>query len=329
MPALIIKNKIYGDFKITEPILIELIKSPALQRLKGIEQSGGWKLHYSFTKSFSRYDHSIGVMLLLRKFGASLEEQAHGLLHDISHTTFSHVADFIFNTQISHSYQDSRTGKAYEIQGINKILKKHKLDPVYILNEKNFTLAERELPNLCADRIDYTLQDPRGHELSSIKPKEILKNLTTKDNKFVFKNKAGAKKFSTLNLILNKSYWCHPLQITIYTLLANVLRESLDKKIISKKDLYKTDNFVIKKIILSRNTEILKKLRQIKNLKIQKVPKAKADLCGKSKIRTVDPYFIKNNKLVKLTKADQDYKNKKQAWEKIAKKGFCIRILNV
>lgn len=328
MKPLTIKNKLYGQVKITEPVLIELIKSPALQRLKHIEQAGGWQLHKSFSQSFTRYTHSVGVMLLLRKFGASLEEQIHGLLHDISHTAFSHVADFIFNSQISHTYQDKRIGKAYELQGVSKLLNKHGLNPKYILNEKNFPLAEKALPDLCADRIDYTLQDPTGVDLKKIKPKEILKNLTVRNNEFVFKNKTGAKQFAELNLYLNQKLWCNPLQVALYTILANVLRTSLKKKIITKKDLYKTDEFVIRKIITSRNVVVLKKMQQIKNLAIKQVPKAKADFCSKSKIRTVNPSFIKNDKLVKLTKVDPSYRNKKLAWEKIAKKGFCIKILN-
>src|SRR3989344_5458970 len=106
MKPLELNNKLYGRYKITEAVLIDLINSKALQRLKGIHQAGAWNLHYSFKKSFTRYDHSLGVMLLLRKFGASIEEQIHGLLHDISHTAFSHVADFVFNKQTSQTYQD-------------------------------------------------------------------------------------------------------------------------------------------------------------------------------------------------------------------------------
>lgn len=330
MNPLIINHKLYGKVTITEPVLIELIKSSALQRLKHIEQSGGWQLHNSFSanKSFTRYTHSIGVMLLLRQFGASLEEQVHGLLHDISHTAFSHVADFVFNSQTSHNYQDNHIGKAYELQGVNKILEKHGLDPKYILDEKNFPLAEKSLPDLCADRIDYTLQDPIGRGLKKIKPKEILKYLAVRNKEFVFKNRKGAKDFAELNLYLNKNLWCNPLQVSLYTILADVLRTSLKKRIISKKDLYKTDEFLIRRIIASRNTEVLKKMRQIKNLKIKQTSKSQADFCGKSKIRTVNPGFIKNNKLVKLTKVDQSYKKKKETWEALAKKGFCVKILN-
>lgn len=46
-----------------------------------------------------RYDHSVGVMLLIRMLGGTLEEQIAGLLHDVSHTAFSHVADYVFENR--------------------------------------------------------------------------------------------------------------------------------------------------------------------------------------------------------------------------------------
>jgi len=47
MKNLIIKDKIYGTFKINEPVLIKLINSSALQRLKDVDNRGAWILHYS------------------------------------------------------------------------------------------------------------------------------------------------------------------------------------------------------------------------------------------------------------------------------------------
>lgn len=45
------------------------------------------------------YDHSMGVFVILRARGAPLEEQIAGLLHDVSHTAFSHVGDWVYGKE--------------------------------------------------------------------------------------------------------------------------------------------------------------------------------------------------------------------------------------
>ena len=68
MKPITINHKIYGQHTIHEPVLIELIKSKSLQRLKEVDNNGPHVYHYTSPGKFSRYNHSIGVMLLLRKF---------------------------------------------------------------------------------------------------------------------------------------------------------------------------------------------------------------------------------------------------------------------
>lgn len=99
---------LYGDFTIAEPVLIELLQDPYMQRLKHIRQYG--TNYYTIKKQdFNRFDHSVGVFVLLRKYGASLNEQIAGLLHDVSHTVFSHCGDYLFKvSQLDgSSYQDT------------------------------------------------------------------------------------------------------------------------------------------------------------------------------------------------------------------------------
>ncbi|MFP9052094.1 HD domain-containing protein, partial [Enterococcus faecalis] len=92
-----ISDIIYGQHHI-DGVLEELIKSAPVQRLKGIYQ-GGASFLVNRKWNVTRYEHSIGVMLLIKKLGGTIEEQIAGLLHDVSHTAFSHVVDVVFENQ--------------------------------------------------------------------------------------------------------------------------------------------------------------------------------------------------------------------------------------
>ncbi|MBI5563384.1 MAG: HD domain-containing protein, partial [Chloroflexi bacterium] len=81
-------DRIYGDFEIDQPVLLDLMQTRAMQRLHGVLQHGITGL-IGITRPTSRFEHSLGVMGLVRRFGGTLDAQIAALLHDISHTAFS------------------------------------------------------------------------------------------------------------------------------------------------------------------------------------------------------------------------------------------------
>ncbi|KMU92215.1 HD domain-containing protein [Coccidioides immitis H538.4] len=100
-----IHDALYGGHLITEPILVELLQSPSLLRLHGVSQHGVTGL-FGLTPRVSRLEHSVGAFLLVRKVGASVEEQVSALLHDVSHTALSHVVDWAFSTPGQESFHE-------------------------------------------------------------------------------------------------------------------------------------------------------------------------------------------------------------------------------
>ena len=154
-------DRVYGNFEINEPVILELINSKALQRLKEIDQSGYFEPYVPKGSAYSRFEHSIGVYLLLKMYGSPIEEQIAGLIHDVSHSAFSHCIDYVLDagSQKKQNHQDNVFDDFVKKSDIPVILKKHNLDLAYILEDLNFPLKERDLPDLCADRIDYSLKD--------------------------------------------------------------------------------------------------------------------------------------------------------------------------
>ncbi len=155
---MLITDRVYGIKEIKEPVLMELITSPEVNRLKKIHQFGMPPEFYPIG-GFTRYEHSTGVLLLLRNVGAGLEEQVAGLLHDVSHTAFSHLVDWVYGTEITENHQDDVLLKVVLESSLPRILDKHGFDPETITDHKKFPLLERPAPHLCADRVDYTLRE--------------------------------------------------------------------------------------------------------------------------------------------------------------------------
>src|SRR5207245_2399122 len=127
--------------------------------LKELHQYGV-SYYITHPEEYNRYDHSVGVFAILRLKGASIEEQVAGLLHDVSHTVFSHVGDFIFARSVEKEcYQDNIHEWFLNKYGIKEILEKYGFSVSQICHKSgNFLALEQDLPNLCADRIDYNLQ---------------------------------------------------------------------------------------------------------------------------------------------------------------------------
>jgi len=311
------KDKVYGEFEIKEPIVLELINSPSLQRLKDIDQVGYRPLWLKPDAQVSDYDHSrfahsLGVYLLLQKYKAPFEEKIAGLIHDVSHSAFSHCIDYVLESGSpqKHSYQDTVFGDFVRQTEIPKIIKKYGFDLEYILDEKNFPLKERSLPDLCADRLDYSLRTAvLFGELNGKDKRCLLKNLTVKNNYWVFKNFKSAKKYAELFLKLNKIYYASFASAVMFRTVGDCLKYALQKQYVSEDDLYTTDKIVLEKVkkFLSKDKRL--KLfweRMNKKIKVSNNPD-NYDVQVFCKSRVVDPLFLSDEKLKRVSEIEKNW----------------------
>ena len=105
------EDRVYGTVTIDDPGIIALMARPTFQRLRGVRQAGPSALAFTF-KTVTRHEHSLGVYLLLRRLGARREEQIAGLLHDLSHTAFSHAVDFLFDSEEQDHHEGLKDRKS-------------------------------------------------------------------------------------------------------------------------------------------------------------------------------------------------------------------------
>ncbi len=300
-----IKDKVYGDFEITESILIELINSPTLQRLKGISQQGMPQAFYH-RGVFSRFEHSIGVFLLLKKLDANLHEQIAGLLHDISHTAFSHVIDWVIGDSSKEDYQDNIFLEILKKSEIPMILAKHELDIEKISDLESFTLLEKEAPSLCADRIDYSLREliDLGYEQEV---KNIISNLATKNGQIVFLSKEIAEDFARKYTMLQREHWAGNEAKARYHILAEILKIAIEENYLNLRDFHKTDEEILDILFKTERKEILEGLQKLKDGFNILESNDEKSISLKKKFRYVDPEVLINDKVEKLSFLSEDY----------------------
>jgi hypothetical protein len=311
-----IKEKIYGVITINLPVIIELLNSPLFQRLKKIAQFGIPDEFYH-KKNYSRFEHSVGVMALLKKLGATEEEQIAGLLHDVSHTAFSHVIDWVVGKGRTENYQDREHNKFVRQSEIPTILKKYGYNFNELANYKKFKLLERKIPNLCADRIDYALR-----EFPKPLARYCFAGLTVRNGKIVFQDKKTAKVFAENFLRLQEGHWGGFEATSRYRLFGDLLREALNKKIIKFIDFWKNDGFVLNKLKKSRDHLIQRYLRLLRKKSLEALPKSTVIVY--KKFRYVDPEFVLKNKVVRLSKVDIEFRKEIEQAKTKNKKGVFV-----
>jgi HD superfamily phosphohydrolase len=313
-------DPIYGECEITEPVILELLESPIMQRLKGVDQAGYFEPFFSGT-AHSRFEHSIGVYLLLRQFGTELTEQISGLIHDVSHSAFSHCADYIFaeGSQKDQSHQDNIFDTFVSNSEIPSILLKYGLDLDYILDDNNFPLKENNLPDICADRIDYSLRTTwhfrKYAPKQAKKIKNILANLTAKNGQWIFANYQSAKDFADLFFYANKYFYSGIESATMFRTTGDYLKHALRNSYISKADLYLTDSEVLLKIErYIEDDAVLKKLWKRMNGEIgcKNNPKD-YDAQVFCKSRVVNPFCYDEGSIKRVSDIDP-------LWKKVIKK---------
>lgn len=187
-------DPVYGMFDLTNPVILELLASPEFHRLRDID-SGGYPYPFFLQgKPHSRFDHSIGVYLLLKRYGASLEEQVAGLIHDVSHSAFSHAIDYVLDggKGALQDHQDNVFDAFVRRSGIPAIIARHGLNVDFILDDRNFPLKETDLLDLCADRLDYSLRHAVlrfGRDAE----REFLEHLHVDGKRWVFDSAVSAR----------------------------------------------------------------------------------------------------------------------------------------
>jgi HD superfamily phosphohydrolase len=240
-----VNDILYGNVELPD-IFKDLLETKALKRLAGIHQSGAIFL-VNPDLSHSRLEHAIGVTLLIRLLGGNELEQIAGLLHDLSHTAFSHVGDYVFENT-AENYHEQIFADVLTNSEIPAILATYGYHSNQIIDGE-FPILEQPLPNLCADRLDYTLRDAvHARLISRQTAKSFLQYLSLNDGHMVVTDEAQSLWINDVFKQLNTEVFNLPLYVYANQQMAILIRSFLKTGFLKKEDLFKDDTFLLNKI---------------------------------------------------------------------------------
>lgn len=319
-------DRIYGSSDIADPVIQQIIASDAMQRLKRVNQYGASFYRFAHLTT-NRFEHCVGVYLLLRKFNATLEEQIAGLLHDVPHTAFSHVVDFVFGGAEVGTFHEEFHQEVIHNSAIPEILKHHGFQLNHIMDKHRFHLLERDLPDLCMDRVDYCFRDLVTDNMMTVpQVEQLLSNMTRYEDKIVFDNQESARLFADKFRQGDAQLWGHPLQSALYYLFAEALKTALFENIISFKDLFSVDEQVYEKLAQSNHPLITKNLQMVKTAKVKEDP-TDYDFYIKTKIRIVDPLVLVGGAVLRLSHIDDQFRQIQEDYRQKRQEGYYLKFI--
>ncbi|MCS7261488.1 MAG: HD domain-containing protein [Anaerolineae bacterium] len=320
-------DRIYGPAEIDEPVLVDVLHTRALQRLRDVLQHGISGL-LGVTRPTSRFEHSVGVMLLVRRMGASVTEQLAALLHDVSHTAFSHVIDYVYGGYDSQCYHEVMKETYIAHSDLPEVLARYGYNWREFLDEHRFSLLERPAPALCADRLDYFFRDSFDLGLASWDDiQQALKSLVVYQNQIVVTDLVVARWIADTYMAADHASWASFREVGLYELCAQAIRYGLETGVIGQEDLWSTDAQVWQKLQACPD-ERLRVLLQLISPQTRFVwDEDHPSFCVSTKLRTVDPHVLWNGRLHLLSEVDPTYAARRAAYLRSKQGRWPMRVI--
>ena len=273
--------------------LIEYANVPELQRLKGISMISACEhtklIPYKFFHS--RYEHSLGVALIVWNFTKDKKQTIAGLYHDIATPSFSHVVDYIHGDYEKQETTEQLTEKMIRnSKEIMKLLNRDKIEVDEIKDYHLYSIADNDSPKLSADRLEYTISDglvtQDAFTLEAIN--RIYNDIT------VMKNEQGEDEIGFSNIDIAEEYVERASKMwhlfsgnnennMVMEFWKDILKNMILENYISENDLYKYSE-----------VEIVNKIKECPNERIRKAFEifANSNEIGRSDTEILGKYCI-------------------------------------
>ena len=324
-----IKNKeiekyLYILSKEIPDFLIEYANVKEMQRLKGISMVSACEhtklIPYNFFHT--RYEHSIGVALIVWNFTKNKKQTIAGLYHDIATPSFSHVVDYLHGDYEKQETTESLTERIIKnSEDIMGLLKRDNIKVEEIEDYHIYPIADNDSPRLSADRLEYTLSDglvtQNAFSLDSIK--RIYNNLIILKNEEMmdelgFKDLKVAEEYVERANIMWHLFSGNNENNMIMQFWTDILKKMAELKYLTEKDLYKySEKEIVEKIKKCPNEKIRNAFNIFENS--TKIGRSETEIKNKycisiiAKKRYTNPLVLMNGKPIRIENASKKGKD--------------------
>jgi HD superfamily phosphohydrolase len=248
----------------------------------------------------------------VRHFGGALQAQIAALLHDISHTAFSHVIDYVVENHDHQSYHEDKKAWFVDQSDVPDVLARHGIDLATVIHEEEYALLEQPAPRLCADRLDYFLRDSVDLGLASlVEVRTALDHLIVADDRIVTDDVAVARWLAETYIAADQKSWANFREVGVYEVTARAIRSALKLGAISEADFWLTDAELWRKLCDIRDADLQRQLALISPDTRFERDEVSPTFNVSTKLRTIDPDVLIDGRLVTLSELDADFANRR------------------
>ena len=238
--------------------ITRLAQTPPMLRLTRVGMNCGCEyvaLHSGdMCRRYTRFEHSMGVALLVWHFTHEEKQAIAGLFHDISTPAFAHVVDFLNGDHLTQESTESRT--ADMIAGspeIQEILLSLGLCTSDVCDYHLYPIADNDSPQLSADRLEYTFGNFIQYGVCGINEiRSFFRAMSAGTNErgepeIILTDRSFAEQFALRSMKCSKIYVSDADRFTMQYL-ADILKYGTESGALTVDDLYTTEENVIAKI---------------------------------------------------------------------------------
>ena len=310
--------------------LEEAMQTPPMRRLRQVGMNCGCEYtgfpRFERCMSYSRFDHSLGVAMIVWHFTKDPAQTLAGLFHDISTPTFAHVVDFLLGDYLrQEATEDGTERMIHESAEIQKVLLELGLTTSDVCDYHSYPIADNNSPKLSADRLEYTLGNLVQFEFGDRETALALyEDIVVGVNEegapeLQFRTKEKAEQFAEFSLQCAKLYVCDEDRYSMQ-MLSELLKDAISQNILTERDLEKTEPEVIQSLCSSQCfSERWQKYCSYRSILVSKQPrtgegwrrihakKRNIDplICGLGRVSAVCPEY--GARLKEFRSESQDY----------------------